>query len=138
MEIFINEGIGKIKFEMPIEEVVGILGEANEVENIDNAADETTTVLRYEAMTLFFEGENPILTCIDIEDEDTLLFGKEIFDMGEKEIVQLMVANNYFEQDIDTEEWGERRVTFNEGNIDFFFEDDELMSVVFGKCNKCK
>lgn len=138
MEIIIKEGIDKIKFDMPIEEVVAILGEANEVENIDNAADESTTVLRYEAMTLFFEGENPTLTCIDIEDEDTLLFGKEIFDMGEKEIVQLMVANKYFEQDIDTEEWGERRVTFNEGNIDFFFEDDELMSVVFGKCNNCK
>ena len=32
-----------------------------------------------------------------------------------------------------TESWGERRVTFIEGNIDFFFENDELMSVVFGK-----
>ena len=26
-----------------------------------------------------------------------------------------------------------RRVTFNEGNIDFFLEDDELMSVIIGK-----
>lgn len=133
MKITINEGIDTVKFNMPVEEVVAILGQANEVENIDNAADETTTVLRYENMTLFFEGENPTLSCIDITDEGTTLFEKKIFDMNEKEIVQLMVDNHYFEQDVDTEEWGERRVTFNEGNIDFFFEDDELMSVVFGK-----
>lgn len=133
MKITINEGIDTVKFNMPVEEVVAILGQANEVENIDNAADETTTVLRYENMTLFFEGENPTLSCIDITDEETTLFEKKIFDMNEKEIVQLMVDNHYFEQDVDTEEWGERRVTFNEGNIDFFFEDDELMSVVFGK-----
>ena len=39
----------------------------------------------------------------------------------------------YFAEDIETESWGERRVTFIEGNIVFFFENDELMSVVFGK-----
>lgn len=134
MELKIKKGIGDIVFDMPIEEVTALLGEPTEVENIDNAADESTTVLRYEdSLTLFFEGENPTLSCIDITDEDTTLFGSEIFDLGEKEIVHLMVANNYFEQDVDTEDWGERRVSFNEGNIDFFFEEDELMSVVIGK-----
>jgi hypothetical protein len=120
---------------MPVEEVVAILGEADEVETIDNAVDETTTVLRYhDSLTLFFEGPyDPILSCIDITNEDATLFGKEIFDMNEKEIVRLMVDNNYFEQDVDNEEWGERRITFNEGNIDFFLEDDELMSVIIGK-----
>ena len=52
--------------------------------------------------------------------------------MGEKEIVRLMVDNQYFEQDIDNEVWGERRITFGEGNIDFYFEDDELLSVIIG------
>lgn len=134
MVLKIKKGIGDIVFDMPIEEVISLLGEPAEVENIDNAADESTTVLRYDdSLTLFFEGENPTLSCIDITDEETTLFGSAIFDMNEKEIVQLMVANNYFEQDVDTEDWGERRVSFNEGNVDFFFEDDELMSVVIGK-----
>ncbi len=133
-EIQIKKGYGDIRFDMPVEEVVTLLGDADEVEAIENAADETTTVLRYsDRCTLFFEGENPTLSCIDITDEDTLLFGKEIFDLGEKEIVALMVANNYFEQDVDNEEWGERRVSFNEGNIDFYLEDDELMSISIGK-----
>ena len=53
----------------------------------------------------------------------TTLFGQPIFDLEEKEIVKLMVDNNYFEQDVDIEAWGERRISFNEGNIDFFFEE---------------
>ena len=135
LEIKIKEGLGDIKFDMPVEDVISILGEANEVESIDNAADEATTVLHYndEGLTLFFEGENPILSCIDISNEDSTLYEKNIFDMNEKEITQLLIANKYFEEDIDNEVWGERRVTFNEGNIDFFFDNDELVSIQFGK-----
>ena len=46
-DIQIKQGFGDIKFDMPIEEVVAILGEPNEVETIESAGDETTTVLRY-------------------------------------------------------------------------------------------
>ena len=119
---------------MPVEEVVALIGNPSEVESIDNAEGESTTVLRYdEKLTLFFEGENPTLACIDIYDEEALLFDQEIFDLNEKELVQLMVANKYFEQDVENEDWGERRVTFGEGNIDFFFEDDEMVSIIIGK-----
>lgn len=134
LDINIKQGIGEITFGMPVEKVVELLGDPSQVETIDNAADETTTVLRYEdSLTLFFEGDSPILSCIDITNEEATLFGKNIFDLGEKDIVRLMVDNNYLEQDVDNEEWGERRVTFNEGNIDFYLEDDELMSVIIGK-----
>lgn len=132
--IEIKKGLGSVLFGMPVEEVVALLGEAEEVECVDNAADETTTILHYEdgALTLFFEGENPTLECIDLSLDNATLFGNNVFDMNEKEIVQLMVKNNYFEQDADEEAWGERRISFGEGNIDFFFEDDELLAVVFG------
>jgi len=133
LDIQIKHGIGIIHFGMPVENVVAVLGEADEVETIDNATDEMTTVLRYrDSMTLFFEGDNPTLSCIDITNENATLFGKEVFDLNEKEVVQLMVDNQYFEQDVENEEWGERRVSFAEGNIDFYFEDDELMSVIIG------
>lgn len=132
--IEIKKGLGNVLFGMPVEEVVALLGEAEEVECVDNAADETTTILHYEdgALTLFFEGENPTLECIDLSVDNATLFGNNVFDMNEKEIVQLMVKNNYLEQDADEEAWGERRISFGEGNIDFFFEDDELLAVVFG------
>lgn len=133
--IIIKQGIGDIRFDMPVEDVVAIMSTPNEVEEIDNAADETTTVLRYldEGITMFFEGENPCLQCIDIDNEEYTMFGENVFDLGEKEIVQLMVRNNYCEQDIEDELWGERRVSFGEANVDFFFDDDELVSISIGK-----
>lgn len=134
LNIELRKGIGTLEFGMPIEEVVKQMGTADEVENIDNAADESTTVLRYNEMgvTLFCEGENPTLACIDISNEDCTLFGEKIFDMTEREIVALMVKNNITEQDVDEEDWGERRVSFNEGNIDFYYDDGELVSIIMG------
>jgi hypothetical protein len=134
LKINIKQGIGDLRFSMPVEEVVSLLGAADEVENIDNAADEPTTVLRYNdlGLTLFFEGENPQLACIDVCNEECMLFGHEVFDMDERQIVDLMVKNSYVEQDVDEEDWGERRVSFPEGNIDFFMDEGELVSIVMG------
>ncbi len=135
LTINIKQGLGDVRFNMPVEEVVTLLGNADEVENIDNAADEPTTVLRYNnhGITLFFEGENPVLACIDVSNEECTLFDKRIFDMNERQLVELMVANKYLEQDVDEEEWGERRVSFPEGNIDFFFDEGELVSIIIGQ-----
>ena len=132
--IYIRQGYGDLRFDMPVEEVVHLLGNADDVEDIDNAEGETTTVLRYnDGYTLFFEGDNPTLACIDICNEQTSLFGHPVFDLDEKELVHLMVSNHYYEQDIDNEDWGERRISFNEANIDFFFDHNELVSVIIGK-----
>lgn len=135
MTINIKQGLGDIRFLMPVEEVVALMGNADEVENIDNAADEPTTVLHYNnlGITLFFEGENPILACIDLANEECTLFGEEIFDMTERQIVELMVKHKYTEQDVDEEDWGERRVSFPEGNIDFYFDDGDLVSIIIGQ-----
>lgn len=132
--INIKAGVGDLRFAMPVEEVTALLGKPDEVENIDNAADEPTTVLRYNELgfILFFEGENPMLACIDVENEDCTLFGDEVFDMDERQIVELMVKNGYAEQDVDEEDWGERRISFPEGNIDFFLDEGELVSIVMG------
>jgi len=135
LTINIKQGLGDIRFLMPVEEVVSLMGTPDEVENIDNAADEPTTVLHYNDMgiTMFFEGENPVLACIDVSNDECTLFGKEIFDMDERQIIALMVNNNYTEQDVDNEDWGERRISFPEGNIDFFLEDGELISIIIGQ-----
>ena len=134
MKVLIRQGIGKIRFGMPVEEVMAAMGAADEVETIDNAADEPTTVLRYNelGMTLFFEGENPVLACIDTCNEECELLGEPVFDLDERALVQLMVKNGYTEQDVDNEDWGERRVSFPEGNMDFFFDDGELASITLG------
>lgn len=133
--IKIKEGYGDLSFRMPIEEAVKLLGEPDSIEGMENAMDEPTTVVHYDdyGLTLFFEGTVPVLECIDLSYEESTLFGKKIFDMNEREIVRLMVANEYYEQDVDNESWGERRISFGEGNIDFFFEKDVLQSVIYGE-----
>ena len=133
--INIKKGIGELLFGMSVDDVKHLLGEPTEIENIDNGMDEETLVLHYDelGLTLFFEGEPRLLNCIDTDNEETILFGQKVYDMQEKEVAQLRVANNYFAEDIETESWGERRVSFSEANVDFFFEDDELVSIVFGK-----
>ena len=134
MTIYIKQGVGDVHFGMPVEEVVAMLGNADEVENIDNAADDPTTVLKYTGMglTLFFEGENPALACADVCNETCMLMGERVFDLDERAIVQLMVRNNYAEQDVDDEDWGERRVTFPEANVDFYFDEGNLVSIILG------
>ena len=134
MEVLIKQGIGDIRFRMPVEVVVAKLGTADEVENIENAADEPTTVLRYNelGLTFFFEGENPVLACIDVCNDECTLLGEEVFSLDERALVQLMVKNGYTEQDVDEEDWGERRVSFPEGNMDFFFDEGELASISLG------
>lgn len=133
--INIKKGIGELLFGMSVDDVKHLLGEPTEIENIDNGMDEETLVLHYDelGLTLFFEGEPRLLNCIDTDNEETVLFGQKVYEMQEKEVAHLMVTNNYFAEDIETESWGERRVSFSEANVDFFFEDDELVSIVFGK-----
>ena len=135
MEIKLRQGIGDITFGMPVEDIVAHLGNPDEVENIDNAADESTTVLRYNdlGLTLFCEGDNPVLACIDVSNEECRLFGQPVFDLEERPIVELMVRNNLTEEDADEEDWGERRIGFPEGNVDFYFDQGELVSIILGQ-----
>ena len=132
--INLKHGFGDLRFGMPVEEAVSLLGTADSVENIDNAADEPTTVLRYEelGLTLFFEEENPVLACIDVCDCESTLFGEHVFDYDERALVNLMKQHGYTELDTDDEDWGERRVSFADADVDFFFEQGELQSVSLG------
>lgn len=134
LNINIKQGVGELHFGMPVEEVATLLGAADSVETIDNAADEPTTVMQYQAldMTLFFEGENPVLVCIDLCNEEATLLGQRLFEMDEAALVRLMAEAGYAEVEDDTEDWGERRVSFPQANVDLFYEEGELMSINLG------
>ena len=135
MEPIINlgQGIGELTFDMPIEKIILLLGEAAEVEVIDNAFDEPTTIMSYEDYTLFFEGEAPKLTRIDTSNEEAQLFNKKIFEVNKTDIIELMRTNGCTEYDIEVEDWGEECISFYNNNIDFYFENDELISVIIDK-----
>jgi hypothetical protein len=135
LEILIKQGIGGVRFGMTTAETETLLGQPTEYEDIDNGFGEALKVAHYDEleMTFFFEGDDKTLNCIDIYNANATLFGEKILGRSEREVVSLLVANKYYEQDIETEAWGERRVSFGEGNIDLFFADNRLVSISIGK-----
>ncbi|MDR0789202.1 MAG: hypothetical protein LBO06_00245 [Bacteroidales bacterium] len=155
--IVLNQGLGNLKFGMGIDEIVSLLGNPNEVETIGEDLEMPTTVLHYAelGLSLFFDYEmlynkdlgmpweqttqferpsdREILACIDIDAEDTVLFGEKVIGKSSQEIVKLMVSNGIIKQTMDKEVWGEERISFEDYAIDFFFVEDKLLSINFGK-----
>lgn len=134
-EIILKEGFGELRFGMQINQVINLIGNPSEVEEIGEDLEMPATVLYYEeeGLSCFFENlDQEKLSCINIETEDILLFGKQIFGKTSKEIVELMRENKIFEQTMDKEEWGEERISYEEYAIDFFFLEDKLNSVTLG------
>ena len=52
--------------------------------------------------------------------------------MNEKQIIELFKSKgiNVFETEVH--EWGEKRLTFDDTNIDFYFEKNKLSSINYG------
>ncbi|MDD2204831.1 MAG: hypothetical protein PHU62_06015 [Bacteroidales bacterium] len=129
-------GIGNLKFGTTIDDVVKLLGEANEIEEFNDEDCFNTTLLTYyeQELDLFFEGSDKfVFSAIGVDNPDATLFGKKIFDMKEPEIIALMEENGYFEHDESfDEECNEKCISFEEACFDFYFEEDELISVNYG------
>ena len=129
-------GFGELKFGADQSDVENYLGEPQEIEDLPGEADESDAeVWNYwdEGHTVFFEKDmENNCTCFETDNEEAILFGKNIFDLNEKQIIELMETNGYREIDTEDEEWGERRVSYSDAVMDFYFEDDNLISVSWG------
>jgi len=136
LEIIPLEGFGVLKFGANQSEIEGILGEPEEIEDLPGEADESDAeVWNYweDGHTVFFEKDyDGKCTCFETDNEESLLFGKKVFKMNEAEIISLMEKKGFKELETEDEEWGERRVSFSDAVVDFYFEDDKLVSVSWG------
>ena len=137
MEIQLLEGLDTLKFgDLPVA-VENTLGKPNEIENIgEDGDDELDTIIwNYDELgiTVFFEGmNNHVLSCFETDHAETTLFGKKVFSMNEKAIIEMMKAEGFTQMDSGDEEWGEKRVSFDEALIDFYFHGGELVTVNWG------
>ncbi len=137
LEINPKTGLNEIIFGNTIEKVTALIGEPQDIENLD-MDDESTIVLNYwdKGITLFFEDSNkPSLSCIEISNIDATLFGDKIFILSEEKIIQLMSDNGFTDYEVETEAWGEKRMTYEELMIDFYFENNKLSVVSWGNLN---
>lgn len=129
-------GFGDLKFGAEQSVVENYFGEPQEIEDLPGEADESDAeVWNYwdDGHTVFFDNDlKNKCTCFETDNDEATLFGKTVFDMGEKEVVELMKYKGYKDLDIEDEEWGERRVSFSDAVVDFYFEDNKLVSVSWG------
>src|SRR5574344_2137198 len=128
--------MGNILFGSSIETVCSMLSSPSEVEEIGEDIDYPTTILHYYdlGLSLFFDNtdDKSTLSCIDVSNKETELFGAKIMNCPIREIEQLMIDNKVFNETKEKEDWGEDRISFEEKNIDFYFTDGKLVSITFG------
>ncbi|MCX6230023.1 MAG: hypothetical protein NTZ33_00640 [Bacteroidetes bacterium] len=134
-EIKLKKGLGEISFGDAPEKVMTVLGDPQEVENLEMDEDNVTIISHYldKDLALFFiNSRKPCLECIESSNRDTTLFGKKVFLMNECEIIDLMRQNGFETHEIEDEIWGEKRLTFEDAMIDFYFDDKQLSVISWG------
>ena len=135
LDIVPRKGYGEIHFGETSEKVITYIGQPEDVENIEDVDGFNTVVLYYWdlGVTVFFEGkEKSVVSCIETENPESLMFGKKIFEMSEEDIVALMDSPGFEVAEIEMETSGERRVSYDDAMIDFFFSEGDLIAVNWG------
>jgi hypothetical protein len=139
LEIKPLEGFGELEFGATKDEVFEYLGKPDEDEVFTDEEEGDTLVCHFwgKAVSAFFENlTDPVLNNLETDNPDATLFGKLIFTMKEDEVKQLMIANGFTEIDeevMESEEFdNEKRVSFDEAMVDFFFEEELLTAISWG------
>ncbi|TVQ16262.1 MAG: hypothetical protein EA361_04450 [Bacteroidetes bacterium] len=129
-------GFGELKFGAEQSDVENYLGEPEEIEDLPGEADESDAeVWNYwkDGHTVFFEKDyDGKFTSFETDNNHSTLFGEKVFEMNEVQLTELMKNNGFKELDAEDEEWGERRISFSDAVMDFYFEEDTLISVSWG------
>ena len=135
LQIILKKGLGEIFFFFLSEAVRAQYGEPEDVEELESAidGDVESIVWNYpdSGLNFFFDAAygEPVLSTIESDNLETVLFNSLIFNITREQIISLMKENSYSEIDEEDETWGEHRVTFEDAQIDFYFTDEELTLV---------
>ena len=123
-----QKGMDCLTFGMTIDDVVKILGNASIQDDNQDEDGFSYIELSYDDydMSLFFEGDGSpsYLSDIEIENPETTIFGVKIFELNKKQVIDADV-------NLD-EELQEECVSYDDEIIDFYFDNDKLVSVNFG------
>jgi len=134
-EIKIRQGYGSLHFGSSIDFAVNVLGTPDHIEELEGLGDDVSMAYMYDDnhLVAFFEGiDSKVLTILETRDPDSILFGRQVFKMDEIEIHQMMKEKGFQELETEMLTWGGKRISFEDANVDFYFEDDKLASVNWG------
>lgn len=130
------EGVGMLSFGSQRAYVEEQLGKPEEMDVINDINDDyKTEVWHYWSLglSLFFDQcKNYQMTCAEVDNAKSLLWGVEVFSKTEDEIIALFKEKGYTLVDKENHEWGEKRVSFDDAMVDLYFEKGKLTSVNFG------
>ncbi len=129
-------GLSELLFGASMSDAENTFGKTQEVQIIDDFEEFKTTVWHYwdNGITLFFdEQNNQLFNCVEIDNFEAQLWGQSVFDFKEKQIIELFKSKGILKYETEIHEWGEKRLSFDEAHIDFYFEKNKLISI-----NYCK
>ncbi len=138
LHVILKKGMDEIRFGCTPELVRSAFGEPEDVEELESAIDGNveSIVWNYpdQGLNFFFDAANgePILSTIESDNLETMLFNLKIFNITRDNVIALMYENGFSDIEEDDETWGEHRVTFDDAQIDFYFVDQELTLVSWG------
>lgn len=130
------KGFGDIQFGLSIDDTVKLLGMPEYYEELNDMEETGNRSIYYEyegiKTNIYFEGmTKSVAACFETENKEATLYGKKVFEMDQKSIVEMMKEKGFKEMDQDTED-GELRISFDDGLIDFFFDEKGLTAVSWG------
>ena len=130
------KGYGEIPFGMTLDETVKILGMPDFYEELSDMEETGNRSIFYEyeelETNIYFEGvTKSVVACFETENEEATLYGENVFNLNKEAIIVLMKEHGFKELEEENED-EELRVSFEDGLIDFFFEDDMLTAVSWG------
>ena len=125
----LNFGVSAVDAEL-------VFGKPEEIQILDDSILETScTVYHYwdSGFSLFFDNKNNMrFSSVEVDNKNVLLFTQKIFSLNEQQIIDLMKQNNFTLTDSEKQEWGEKRLSFDEAGLDCYFENGKLSSINFG------
>lgn len=135
-DIRIHQGFGPIRFGASMDDVRTHFGSFDEEEIMETGDDNASALVWHywsNGFSFFFDiQDGHRLSCIETDNADVQLFGQPIFGLNEKAVCALLKENGYTSHEEELHEWGEKRVSFDDAAIDFYFEKGKLVSVNFG------
>ena len=133
-EILPNKGYGQIKFGMDMDKLAEIVGEPEEIMSFDDEEELSIVVLHYwdQGFTVFMDGiTRQVVAGIELDQPDSTLYGKKIIGLEEEEVIDFMKSKGHTKYEVEMEE-NDKRYSFDEGMVDFFFVEGKLEYMNFG------
>jgi len=135
IDIRIGVGLSELHFGSSMADADLIFGKADKMEELNDLEISPTILWHYYQLgfSLFFDANNDqIFTCVDMMNPHAKLWDLTIFDFTEKQIIQLFKDKGIYLYEQEHHDWGEKRLSFDEANIDFYFQKNRLVSVNYG------